>query len=279
MNTVPISVIVLTLNETDNIGRCLEHLRWAGEVILVDSNSNDGTVQRAQAARPDIRVFSYDRPDFGEKRNWALDNTSPAHEWILFVDADEFCTEELAAEIDKFIREPSDYSGAYIAGRNYLGDTWLKHCTLYPSYQLRLLKRGCVRYCIEGHGNREVADGRLAYLKGWWRHEGFNKGLHNWYERHNRYTTDEVPLCLRLRREAVGWKTLFAGQPVERRREIKKIAARVPMRPLARFLYTMILRLGFLDGRAGLQYCQMQYAVDLMLSTKVKEALRAERQA
>ena len=88
--------------------------------------------------------------DFGEQRNWALDNTSPRHPWILFVDADEFCTPEFIDEIGDFLRAPRNYVGAYVAGKSYFMGRWMKHAMMYPSFQLRLLKLGAVRHRKEG---------------------------------------------------------------------------------------------------------------------------------
>lgn len=270
---VPVTAIILTFNEASNMAPCLAALDGVDEVIVVDSGSSDETIARAKARRPDIRVLVHPFEDFGAQRNWALDHAEPRHPWVLFVDADEYCEPELLDEIRGFIAQPGEVVGAYIAGKNYFLGTWLRRSTFFPSYQLRLLKRGRVRYRKEGHGQREVTDGELCYLRNGWRHEGFSKGVHQWVARHNQYSTDEVELILRLRQESIDWKAMLSADPIARRRVLKVLAARLPARALWRFLYSYILRLGFLDGQAGLDYCLLRVAHDLHIGVKIRESL------
>src|SRR5687767_14593221 len=75
----PVSVIVLTFNEAENVAPCLDLLNWVDDLIIVDSFSTDGTTEAAVAVRPDVRVFKQPFQDFGAQRNWALDNTVPRH--------------------------------------------------------------------------------------------------------------------------------------------------------------------------------------------------------
>src|SRR5262249_24436901 len=159
-----------------NIQACLTCLAEIDDVVVVDAGSTDDTLALAREARPDVRIFTHSFKDFGDQRNWALDNTMPRHGWVLFVDADEFCTAELIHEVVRFVADPGPHVGAHIAGRNYFLGRWLKHATMFPSYQLRLLKLGAVRYRKEGHGQIEVMETQGHYLKEGWRHEAFSKG-------------------------------------------------------------------------------------------------------
>ena len=139
---VPVSVIILTKNEERNIADCLRHLDWADEVIIVDSYSDDGTLPAARDARPDVRMFEHAFEDFGRQRNWALDETAPRNAWILFLDADERATPEFAVTVEAAIRNPGEHVGYFASCRNFFLGRWIKRCTLYPSWQLRLLKAG-----------------------------------------------------------------------------------------------------------------------------------------
>jgi hypothetical protein len=200
---------------------------------------------------------------------------------VLFVDADEFCTPALAREIAALLRDPGDAVGAYVAGRTYLLGRWIRRCTLYPSYQFRLLRRGHAHFRKEGHGQREEFAGRAVYLRESWRHEAFSKGIAQWVERHNAYSTDEVELLARLRRERLRVADLAAGDPIRRRRAWKIVGARTPCRPLSRFLYTYVLRGGFLDGYPGLLYCLLRVAHEIHIMAKLAEresAVSAGRQ-
>ena len=228
---VPVSVIILTLNEEINIAACLESLQWADDVIVVDSESKDDTLEIAKATRPSVRISEHPFVDFGDQRNWALDNTQPKNDWILFIDADERVTPECRAGIEAAMGTPGDKVGFYLTCRNHFLGRWIKHCTLYPSWQLRLLKLGHVRYRKEGHGQREVADDPLGYIDEPYDHYGFSKGISNWVERHNRYSTDEVELIRRLREEPVAIGDLFSLDSVKRRRCLKRLAARSGCRP------------------------------------------------
>lgn len=268
---VPVTAIILTQDEAVNIRRCLAALSWAEDVVIVDSGSRDDTIELARLERPEVRVFTHPFKDFGDQRNWALDHTSVEHDWVLFVDADEFCDPELAEEIAAFIESPGSAVGGFVAGRNHFLGKWLRYSTMYPSYQLRLLLRGRVRYRKEGHGQRELAEGPLLYLRHGWRHEGFSKGVHQWIARHNQYSTDEVELIERLRSEPLRLGECLSTDALVRRRALKRLGARLPARPLMRFLYTYVLRLGFLDGRAGLGYCLLRVAHDIHLGVKLRE--------
>lgn len=268
---IPVTAIVLTYNEATNVESCLKAMVRLDEIIVIDSFSTDDTLERVRRTRPDAGVFSNPFKDFGDQRNWALDNTEPKHDWILLVDADEYCTSELLDEIAAFVRTPGDATGAFIAAKNYFLGRWLKHSTLYPSYQLRLLKLGAVRYRKEGHGQKEVTDKPLAYLKNGWIHYAFSKGLYQWIARHNRYSTDEIELILSLRRQAIGWAELFGLDPIVRRRALKRLGARVPFRPLVQFFYLYVLRGGFLDGYAGFIFCMLRFSHGVHIVAKLAE--------
>jgi glycosyltransferase involved in cell wall biosynthesis len=268
---LPISAIVLTMNEEANIGRCLQNLARVDDVIVVDSGSTDNTRTLAREVRPNVRIFEHRFKDFGDQRNWALDNTSPRNSWILFIDADEYCTTELLEEIEVFITSPGKFCGGFIAGKNYFLGRWLKRATMYPSYQLRLLRMGEIYYRKEGHGQKEVTNGPLHYFKESWRHEAFSKGVSEWLARHNRYSTDEVELILRLRSEPFKPVQSLSRDPISRRRALKRLGARLPFRPIVRFLYVYILRRGFLDGYPGFLYCLLRIAHDIHIMAKLAE--------
>lgn len=281
MARIPVTAIVLTHNEAVNIERCVSPMARVEDVVLVDSGSTDETLALAVRARPTVRVCFNPFKDFGDQRNWALDHCAPRYPWVLFVDADEFCTPALLDEIGAFVTAPGAAVGAFIAGHNYFLGRWLRYSTLYPSYQLRLLKLGAVRYRKEGHGQKEVTDGQLHYLREGWRHEGFSHGVAQWIARHNRYSTDEVDNLLSLREQAIDLRALLFSDAICRRRGLKVLGAKLPGRPLWRFLYVYLLRGGFRDGGPCLIYCGLLFAHAIHMSAKLRErrylqALEAE---
>lgn len=272
----PISVIILTHNEEVNIVDCLATLDWVDDVIIVDSGSKDRTIELARQARPDVRVFEHPFQDFGDQRNWALDCTAPRHPWVLFLDADERCTPDCAEEIRRAVERPEGKVGFYLTCRNLFLGRWIKRCSLYPSWQLRLLKQGFVRYRKEGHGQREVTDGPLGYIAQPYDHFGFSKGVADWIARHNAYSTNEVELIEQLRQEPLRLGDLFS-ESVRRRRCLKRLAARVGFRPVLRFLYLYFLRAGFLDGKPGLMFCLLRTAHEMHITVKLAEKRASER--
>jgi hypothetical protein len=106
-----------------------------------------------------------------------------------------------------------------------------------------------------------------------------SKGLHQWIARHNQYSTDEAELLMRLASEPISWRSLYARDPIARRRALKQLGARAPLRPFARFLYVYILRGGFLDGSAGFRFCAMRFAHDIHIACKLAEQRDRHRTA
>jgi len=267
-----LTAIVLTRDEERNIADCLRSLAWAGSVVVVDSGSRDRTLERAREARPDVRILTNRFEDFGQQRNWAIEHAGDGGDWILFVDADERIPPDCASAICRAISRPGEYVGFYLCNRYWFMGRWIRHSSLFPSWQLRLLRRGRVRFVREGHGQREEADGPLGYIREPYDHYGFSKGIAEWIERHNRYSSMEVELIRRLRAEPLHISEIWSGDAVRRRRALKRLAARVPFRPAVRFLYTYLLRGGFLDGKAGLVFCLLRLSHEIHVWAKLQEA-------
>ena len=187
MSQIPATVIVLTCNEAANIAACLESVSTFGEIVVVDSGSTDGTLEILRERFPRVRVLEHPFEDFGQQRNWALDHAGATQDWILFLDADERCTPACAESIRAAVEAPSGHVGFFLRYRNMFLGRWIKRCTMFPTWQLRLLRRGHVRYRKEGHGQRELMSGTAGYVKEFYEHFGFSKGVKDWIARHNDY--------------------------------------------------------------------------------------------
>lgn len=272
----PITAIILTYNEEINIRPCLECLDWVDDVVVVDSGSSDATLALAGETRKDVRILLHPFQNFGDQRNWALDNAKLKHDWILFVDADERITPDCGEAIRGAVENAGDRVGFFLCSRSFFLGRWIRRCTLYPSWQLRLLKAGHVRFRKEGHGQREVTEGPLGFITEPYNHYGFSKGISHWIERHNVYSTEEVDLIERIRTEPLEIKDLLRG-PVERRRCLKRLAARSACRPLLRFIYLYVVRAGFLDGSPGFIYCRLRVAHEIHITAKLAESKAARR--
>ena len=138
-----VAAVVITKNEAHNIGACLESLRWAHDVIVVDACSTDRTVDIARSYTP--RVFIRPWPGYGPQKNYGIDQATT--DWVLIVDADERVTDGLRAEMSRVIGTVSeDIVGFEIPRRNFFYGRWIQGGGLYPDYQLRLFRRQAGRY-------------------------------------------------------------------------------------------------------------------------------------
>ncbi|MBD1833245.1 MULTISPECIES: glycosyltransferase family 2 protein [Cyanophyceae] len=264
------SIYILTYNEELDIAACIESALLSDDVVVVDSYSSDRTVEIAN--RYDIRVVQHRFESHGRQRTWMLEEVPAKHDWIYILEADERMTPELFQECLEAIKT-SEYVGYYAAERVMFMGSWIRHSTQYPRYQLRLLQRGKVWFTDYGHTEREVCEGATNFLKETYPHYTSGKGLSRWIDKHNRYSTDEAEETLRqLQQGSVNWRELFFGRSeVQRRRALKDLSLRLPLRPLVRFLYMYFFLGGFLDGRAGFTWCTLQAFYEYLILLKVWE--------
>ena len=138
-----VSVYIIAFNEAEKVRATIESVRWADEIVLVDSWSTDGTADIATALG--ARVVQVKFTGFGNLRNAALDACT--HDWIFSLDADERCTPEAAAEIRAITSDPQSLDAYWTPRRNYFMGRWIKHSGWYPNYrQPQLFRRGALRY-------------------------------------------------------------------------------------------------------------------------------------
>lgn len=155
-----VTAIVPTLNEEDNILACLESLTWADRRVVFDCYSTDGTVKLARQAGADVLQHPFE--DYAQFHNAAMDRVKAS--WILFVDADERVTPELAAEIEAVTAADPEEVLWWIPRHNYIFGRLTKGAGWYPDYQARLLRQGYVRWERPVH-EIAIADGPEGYLE------------------------------------------------------------------------------------------------------------------
>lgn len=276
---IPVSLLILTLNEEDNLPRCLESVRWCDDVVVYDSFSTDRTVEIAQAAGPHVRVVQRRFDDWSTHQNWAVANIPFKHRWVYYSDADEVVTPELVQAIGNVVSDPSRREVAFrVRRRELLWGRWLRHASMYPVWILRLFRPGKIRW--ERLVNPvAVIDGPVGTLNRDILHYSFSKGLSAWVNKHVDYAQFEAQEVLRsTRTNTFDPGGLFAvGDPVRRRKALKTLSFHMPFRPLLRFVYMYVLRMGFLDGRAGLTYCRLIMMYEFMIDLNVKETMRRQR--
>lgn len=261
------SFLVLTLDEQSNIAACLGSLAWADDIVVLDSFSNDRTVTLAEGMG--ARVFQRKFDDFGSQRNYALDEIEFKHDWVFHLDADERFNEELRQECERVI-SLNERSAYFVPNRIIFLGKWIKRCTQYPYPQVRLIKRGEVRFAKAGHGQKEDAAQRgVGHIHVAYDHYNFSKGIEDWVEKHNRYSSEEARLASEIVRRPV--MELFASDTMIRKRALKSWFVRMPFRPWLKFIYLYIVKLGFLDGVEGFVYCRLQMIYESLIVIKIRE--------
>lgn len=270
-----ISVLILTLDEEINIADCIDSCAWSDDIVVFDSCSRDATREIAHARG--ARVYEREFDNYAAQRRAALGSVEYRHPWVLMVDADERVPPDLAREAIAAVREAGPSAALFrMRRKDHFMGRWLRRSSGYPTWFGRLVRIGRVR--IERDFNEEyLPDGDAAHLQAHLHHHPFNKGIDFWFERHNRYSRMEAGLTRQMRAEPFDPSGLLGRDPTLRRRALKQIAYRLPMRPLLVFLYLYVLRGGFLDGRGGYYYSRMRAAYELLIDLKVMEAARRAR--
>src|SRR5438270_768533 len=262
------AIIVLTHNEADNLPRCLQSVAGFGEVVVVDSGSDDGTQEIAK--RAGARVYEYSFESFARQRNWALENCDLKSEWVLFLDADEVATSEFWLAVERAIQNaPDSVAGFYCCWKMMLGQRWLRRSDSFPKWQLRIVRRGRADFIDSGHGQKEGrVDGELGYIREPYLHYALSKGWEAWWAKHNQYSDEEA--ADRLSRSA-SVAELFSKDSSRRNRALKPVLSRIPGWAILRFLHMYILKGGFLEGREGFAYCASMGWYEYLIRTKMRD--------
>ncbi len=270
-----ISIFIQTLNEEANLPSCLDSVSWSDDVVVLDSYSTDRTEEICK--QRGARFFQRKYDGRGPHQNWAMEHIDWKHKWVFYLDADEHMTPELRREIEAIAADPNEQRVAFYCGRrNMFMGKWLKR-SMPPGHIMRFFQPPHIRF--ERLANPvPTIDGEWGYLKNTFIHYNFSKGVGEWLERHNRYSTYEAQETMKaLRERPVHLRNLFDSDPMQRRLELKNLSFRMPGRPFLKFLYMYFFRLGLLDGRAGLTYCTLQAIYEYQIVLKVRELKRLER--
>jgi glycosyltransferase involved in cell wall biosynthesis len=279
---IPVSVLIPAKNEEANLAACLASVARADEVFVVDSQSTDRSVAISERYGANVVQFDFNGR-WPKKKNWALENLPFRHEWVLIVDCDERIPPELWDEIAMAIEQP-EFAGYYLNRKVFFLGQWIRFGGKYPDWNLRLFKHAQGRYenlkteDIRNTGDNEVHEhvvlpGRVGYLKADMLHIDF-RDMYHWLARHNRYSNWEAQVYLNILQGKEDSGTIGAnlfGDDVQRKRFLKKIWVRLPMKPLLRFVLIYFIRLGFLDGKAGYIYARLLSQYEFQIGVKVSE--------
>lgn len=250
-----LAVIILTYNEQANLAQALRSVSgWAREVFVFDSFSTDRTVEIAREHGASVMQHRFE--NYARQRNAALDELPVRSEWVLFLDADEWLPEALKQEIDSLIASRPVENGFYLPRRFIWMGRWIRR-GYYPTWILRLFRRGKARCEDRAVNEHLVVDGTTGRLKNDFIHEDL-RGVGDWIDKHNRYATLEARELFRQRSEQSGEidARLFGTQAQRKRWLRHRVFNRMPplVRPFFFWAYRYVLCGGFLDGREAFIY-------------------------
>ncbi len=224
-----LSVTIITYNEEKNIRDCLESVKWADEIVVVDSFSADKTVEICREWTN--KVFRNEWQGFVEQKNFALSKAS--HNWILSIDADERVSDELGEEIRRILNDDTAYNGYYMPRKTFYVNKWILHCGWYPDYKIRLFRKNKGRW--EGTDGTAIhesvkIEGSAGYLKGNILHYSFPT-ISSHIKTVNSYTS-------------------ISANENFKKGKMGGLSSMI-LRPPANFFKMYIIKRGFLDGLPG----------------------------
>lgn len=220
-----LSAVIITRNCRDLLGPCLDSVCFADEILVIDSGSEDGTVELARARG--ARVIQQEWLGFGPQKQFAVEQAR--HDWVLCIDSDERVTPELAASIRGELPAARHFAYRFARSNRFMG-RYLRHGEGYPDWSLRLFHRAHARWSDDPVHEKVLTDGTVGRLAGDLLHDTA-ESLDSYLCKQNRYTT------------LAAEKLAAAGK--------RPTAARLVLSPLVRFIKFYFLRLGFLDGLPG----------------------------
>ena len=279
-NSVPVSVVIPVRQEAMNLPRCLDCVKWADEIFVVDSRSTDATAEIAAAHGAKVVQFDFNGT-WPKKKNWALENLAFRNEWVFVLDADEVLPPEAKQEFARAIAEAGNIAGYWINRHFMFMGKWLRH-SYYPNWNLRLFRHSLGRYekltdADTQSGDNEVhehviVNGPTGRLRCEMDHYAF-PSVEVFVEKHNRYSNWEARVS--AERKLKGSDAQISSSTVGRRRKLKQFSQGMPFRPLMRFLYIYIWQRGFLDGREGYYFARLHAFYEFLSVAKTYELMHA----
>jgi glycosyltransferase involved in cell wall biosynthesis len=247
-----ITPLILTYNEAPNIARTLSSVAWAGDVVLVDSLSDDDTLELA-ASFPNVRIFQRQFDTHRNQWEFGLKETGITTPWVLALDADYVLSDELINELKHL--KPETESAGYRANFVYCINGKKLQSGIYPPVTV-LYRREAAAYVQDGHTQRVAVEGTIKNLRTPIFHDD-RKSLKRWFHSQARYTQLEA-------------QKLLAADPAELALADRLRRWRFVMPP-AMLVYCLFVRGGVLDGWPGFYYAFQRSLAELMLSLHLIE--------
>jgi len=271
---IPISVVVIEKDEEANLPRCLSSLQVFDQLVVIDDGSSDRSVAIAESYG--AKVIREKLTTFAELQNWAHEHAGLKHDWVLWIYADEVVPPELATALQMAIAN-TDAAGFLLCCKLIFFEKWVRYSSSFPAWMPKLINRKRARFEVSGHTYQfGDAKGPIKKVSEPFLHYNFSKGFIDWWERHNRYSTDEAKETLRkLGQSHLDLPGLVSLDGYRRRQALRLVARRMPLslKPMAKFFYLYFIRLGILDGGPGLTFCVLQAIAEYMSTLKIREEL------
>lgn len=224
-----LSVTIITLNEEENIRDCLESVKWADEIVVLDSYSSDKTTDICKEYTDKVHS-EREWHGFGRQKNLCIEKAKGP--WILNIDADERVTPELRKEIEGILSgKQENLNGFYIPRKSFFIGKWIRYCGWYPDYNLRLFRKDKGRFSERLVHESVELKGKTGHLKNPLEHYTY-KSISDYLLRTDKYSR-------------LAAKEMFNNGK-------KGNYFDILLRPLATFLKMFILKRGFLEGYRGL---------------------------
>lgn len=252
-----LSVVVVTRNEEEVIRQCLESVKWADELIVVDQSSTDKTVEIAKQYTDKVFSVPEDVPEPNINKNFGMEKATG--DWIMVLDADEIVTPEVRTEIEKILRkDDKSFDGYLVLRKNLFFEKWMKHGGWWGyAANVELARKGKGRYPMGIHNALQV-NGNVGYLK--------NPVIHNtlrnfsqWVRKMNMYTS------------------LEAKEAHEGRARFKFKRSHIIFFPIAVFFRNYFMHRGYKDGFHGLVAAVLASYYEFMRNAKLWEKQVSKR--
>lgn len=282
-STIPLSFLMLTLNEEINLERSLPILAgWADDIVILDSFSTDRTL--GVAAKYGARVVQHEFEGHARQWLWGMRHIEFKHEWLFMHDPDHRVMPQLKQELEELFRHgiPSDVNGLYVKRRNVFQGKWIRHGGYYPFYMLKIVRRKQAFFDEHEFDYRAYVPGRTLRLQ----HDIVEENLKEeditfWIDKHNKFAVRQAEEEMYRAEHPESWKTTpkLSGNSDQRTLWLKIHFYKLPLylRPFLYFFYRYFLRLGFLDGRKGFIFHFLQaFWYRLIVDVKLQQ-LRAAR--
>ncbi|MGD9790075.1 MAG: glycosyltransferase [Phycisphaerales bacterium] len=266
-----IDVMIPTLNESAHIEEAVKNALGLGPVYVLDSFSTDGTQEIARKAGATVVEHRFE--NYSRQKNWGLENLPFRGEWVFILDADERVTPALRDEAIRVAKSETRNSGWFVNRIVVFMGRPIRWGGLYPSWNLRFFRRGACRYEDRSVHEHMICDGETGYMKHLMVHIR-RETISGYISKHVRYADMESDEWLRTslgQGAGAAPARLFRDRLRYRQWVRREVWPRLPGKPVIRWVYMYLLRLGFLDGRAGWHLAALMASYEYMIELLYRE--------